>query len=205
MIQWVLPSVDVEWREACVATLHPSIRERLLIVDNTVTNLGVAASWNRGVGAAVAAGAEWLVLLSESMRFGVAGGTDFEARLDGQYCDSLWGWHLIGFRMTTLERVGRFDEAFFAYCEDTDYLYRLHLAGMASPRENDRPGRVQLTGIDAHDGGTEHSIRAGLVTVNLSQMAAIYRRKFGGDQSHETFTHPYNRPDLDWRWTGPPP
>ncbi|MGH9093847.1 MAG: glycosyltransferase family 2 protein [Acidimicrobiales bacterium] len=202
---WVLPSLDPEWRRACLASMADPIHVRTLVVDNSRTNRGVAASWNLGAGTMRAQGHEWLVIVSEAIRFGLAGGLDLEAALDDDpgypWVDALFGWHLIAFRASTIEAVGRFDEVFWpAYMEDTDYLYRMGLAGIASPRENDRPRR-QLTHIDAVDAGTEHGLRTGRVRVDFGEQARRYRQKWGGDQGHETYRTPYGDPTLTWRDT----
>lgn len=203
MITWVLPSIDRAWRRACIDRMAPEIRARLVVVDNGRANRGVAASWNVGIDVMRALGHEWIVLLSEAVRFGAAAGQDWEEVLTedegSAFIDGLFAWHLIAFRASTIARVGYFDEAFWpAYGEDSDYLYRLHLAGMASPRENDRPGRRQVTGIDATDLGYAHGVKDGLVFVDFGGVADRYRSKWGGDQGHETYTTPYGNPDLTW-------
>ena len=201
---WVIPSVDPGYREACLATLKPAIRDRTVIVDNTTVNRGVAASWNLGIDAAKDASASWLVICSESMRFGSNGGTDWEAQLQGDWTDSLFGWHLVAFRAETLERTGRFDENFWpAYLEDTDYLVRLHLAGYASPRENNR--RHYWADIDAHHMGTEHSIREGFVQADLAPGRAYYQQKWGCEQPGYRHTNPFGNPEKDWTWWPPAP
>ena len=205
MTLWVLPSIDRAWREACLSSLAPHLRERVLVVDNSVMNRGVATSWNLGIDRMLSEGHEWLILLSESMRFGAKGGTDFVDQLSGAWCDSLWGWHLIAFHRTTIETVGRFDPGFHpAYFEDTDYLYRMGLAGLPSPRENGRRGPL-LIDVDAGDMGTEHGIRSGLVRIDLTKCAAYYERKWGGPQGEEKYRTPFDDPSLDWTWVAKRP
>ena len=206
MIQWVMPSVDPVWRRECLATLAPHIVERVLVVDNSGgRNRGVAASWNLGIDRAVGMRADWLVLVSESMRFGVAAGTDWEAEVAAAsgiypFVDALWGWHLIAFRTSALQLVGRFDENFHpAYLEDTDYLIRMARAGICSPRENNLP-RLLLTTIDASHTGTEHSIRGGLVEPNLAACRDYYRRKWGCDEPDAVHLTPFDRPGVSWDW-----
>lgn len=210
MIQWVVPSLDAAYRAELLASMHPSIAERTLVLDNAHANRGVAASWNLGMERAFSWHAEWLVLCSESVRFGEAGGCDLEAELtadhDSPWIDTHLGWHLVAFRTRTLARVGRFDENFFpAYMEDTDYLVRLHLAGYPSPRENDRPHRW-LIGLDVSDRGTEHSIRAGLVTVDFAPLLDYYRRKWGCDPPSYAHLRPFGEEARDWTyWPIPRP
>lgn len=198
---WVLPSIDKHRGYACWETLHPDVACRTILIPNYDHNIGVPASWNFGVRRVLQdPDAEWLVLLSEAIRFGTPGGEDFEDQLAGAWTDGLFGWHLIGFHRDTLQRVGLFDEMFSpGYFEDTDLLYRMHLAGLPSPRENDLPGATRNVAVEAADLGTEHSLTSGLVTVNLAAQADKYRTKWGGDQGAERFTRPYDNPGMDWR------
>lgn len=208
LAQWVLPSIDPRYRAACLATLDPQlVADRLLVVDNTVTNRGVAASWNAGIDEARRRHAGWLVIASESVRFGHRAGLDVELTLraaggDVQYVDGLIGWHLIAFRREVLEAVGYFDENFWpAYMEDTDYLIRLHLAGFASPRENDRPGRKQVTSWNVWHTGTEHSLREGLAPIDLVGCRRYFEAKWGGPEPHGGgWRHPFDDRRHDWKW-----
>lgn len=199
--RWLLPSIDPARREQCLAHLHPDIVERLTLVDNSDANRGVPASWNVGAKTLVTdPAAEWLVILSEAIVFGPAGGEDFEDSLTDQITDAEWGWHLIGIHRSVFEHVGYFDETFTpGYFEDTDFLYRMHLAGMCSPRENDRPGRNQVTGIDGRDLGYALALQEGRVRVSLTMQEEKYRHKWGGPQGAERFEHPYDNPSLTWR------
>lgn len=215
---WVLPSIDPAFRGECELTLDREIRRRLVVVDNHERNRGVAASWNIGIDAAVEVGADWLVILSESMRFGPTHGADFEAALAGAggvvtaecdktceqvhhtgagNCRNGYSWHLIALHMDLIRRVGRFDEIFWpAWWEDTDYRRRMTLAG--EPRDE-----IHLVGIDAHLAATEHSIQAGLVPQDgWASTAPLYQAKWGGGPGCEQYTRPYGSPHLDWAFTG---
>lgn len=237
MIAYVLPSVDPLYRVACLDSLAEHVRQRVLVLDNAKHNRGVAASWNAGIRRAVNMGADWLVIMSESVRFGDAGACDLEEELHcdpgSQWVDATLGWHLVAFRTWVLKRVGFFDENFWpAYMEDSDYLVRLHLAGCASPRRdefpalfNDEPGRRQLVGLDVADLGTEHSIRQrctrcglvfgdvvpercacggtpgpGFVAARFTACLEYYKSKWGERPPGYKYEHPFDRPDLDWRW-----
>lgn len=198
-IAWVLPSIDAAFRRACVATMHPNIRRRTHIVDNTAINIGCAASWNKGAEYAAGIGADWLIIVSESIRFGVAGGTDFEAGLAGDwvfaecdhtctpvidtgagFCTNGYGWHLAAFSTKLIATVGRFEERFVkpGY-EDADYTYRMAKAGYTGYQH------THLTGIDAHLAACEHSTAAGFVTTPSWANASLYHRIHGGPPGHE--------------------
>ena len=200
-----MPSIDPAYGEACTATMSPMLRK--LVVDNTTVNKGVAASWNLGIDAAEQAGADWLVICSESMRFGRAGGEDFEARLgrgvtwgycdrtcteDGigaGYCRDGYGWHLVGIEMAAIRRVGRFDERFYpAWWEDTDWTRRAELVGGV--------GGQKTYGIDAHLAAVEHTLAAGLVTGGWGDTMHVYVEKWGGQPGDEKWDRPYGRHPL---------
>ena len=199
---WVLPSVDPAYRDACLASMSADVRRRTLVIDNTEGhNRGVAASWNAGIDRMTETGADWLVVAGESMRFGPDGGTDLEVQLrpDDHWTDTLFGWHYVAFHRATLERVGRFDENFWpAYFEDSDFLVRLHLAGLPSPRLNQLPHRWVNTG--AHDLGTEHSIREGLVDVDFTALVNYWRLKWRAEPPDHGTDHPFGSHTADWTW-----
>lgn len=204
-IAWVLPSIDPAYRQVCLGGMHQSVRDRTLVVDNTSHNRGVAASWNLGRARAISEGDDWLVLLSESVRFGEPGALDIEEELRADPGNT-WvdfvglGWHLVAFRTSTLRRVGEFDENFWpAYMEDSDYLIRLDRAGYPSPRENQLPHRW-IAGCDVDDVGTEHALREGLVAVDFAYLVDYWQEKWGGPPPTAGWARPFDSLDRDWTW-----
>lgn len=197
---WVLPTINPGRGRKAVERLFG---RDVLVVDNTAENRGVSASWNMGADYMRVRRAEWLIICSESLRMHPGEAARLEAELTASaapWADTGYGWHLVAFRASTLERVGRFDEIFQAYMEDTDYLYRLHLAGFPSPRENARPHTV-IDGIGADDLGYGLAVTDRLVDVQWADLAVRYQTKWGGPQGHEAYTTPYNDPTHDWAWT----
>lgn len=183
---WVLPSIDAEWGDACIATLK--VRQ-LLRVDNSSTNRGVARSWNIGIVAARQLAVDYLVVCSESLRFARPGGQDFENGLAGQLCRSqCQGFHLVGIRLDMFDLVGRFDETFSpAYFEDADWLRRARLLGLLD-RAEDSP-RVD---VDVDELDVAHSLRSGRIGKDVyGASAARYFAKWGGYAPDETFAEPY--------------
>ncbi len=130
----VLPSIVPGVTKRCLRSMSPRFRRRVHLVDNTVFNRGVPASWNLGAKQAAADGSEWLVILSAGVTFGAAGGDDFAAALDDpahadeiavEAADGI-GWHLIAFAVDSWQAVGGADERFWpAYYEDADLATRL--------------------------------------------------------------------------------
>lgn len=231
----VLPSINGRKAAGCLRSMHQSVRDRTLLIDNAAKpsslvhdppkyahvssphNAGVARSWNMGVAKARELGVGWLVLLSTSIRFGAGGGRDIakmiaNAPLVDPCAGALGrnahgtethdiGWHLHAFRMSVFDVVGTFDENFFpAYFEDTDFLYRMGLAGLASPRENGRTWNY--TTIDCILEREADALKSKLVDIEFGRLAAYYERKWGGQQGGEKFTVPFHLedPTVNWSW-----
>lgn len=219
-----LPALNGQWAHDCLGTMREELRLRTIVIDNTAegmhepdagwhyrdgANLGVARSWNIGMDLACAHNADWLVVLSEAVRFGRLGGVDLlDALLQAPPEYPIlhvnnFAWHLQAIRYSTWEVVGAFDPVFWpAYFEDTDYLYRMGLAGLPSPRENG--GQFAHAYIDATDLGAGHSISQRLVQLSLTDAERRYVNKWGGKQGEERWRHPYNDPQLTWRHIGGP-
>jgi hypothetical protein len=171
-------------------------------------NLGVPKSWNIGLDAAEGLDVDYLIVLSQSIEFGWPGGCDFLDQLDRRtpevLCHSQHGWHLLAIARQTWKMVGRFDPIFSpAYFEDTDYLYRMGLAGLPSPRENG--DEFDQVVVDCKLAGEAIPLKRGIVKVNLTAQRDAYAAKWGGDQGSELWRHPYGRQDLDWTHIGGKP
>lgn len=216
----VLPSIFPPYTEACLASLHPSIREHVLIVDNVPPkpNIQVARSWNIGLDRVLAEGQDWLVIMSAAMRFGPAGGMDFIGRLD-EYRGS-WaieaidgegpagsgniGWHCLAFaRDPTLIQVGRVDHIFASYCEGIDLGTRIIIASGWKPQDGQVWPKVL---VDCRCESIGHGTQLGGAKVPPGPLLNdLYSRKWLGHKGHETTTHPYGCPELPITWTGFPP
>jgi hypothetical protein len=222
----VVPAIDPDLIRTCITSMSARLRERLLLVDNTFGkiaeehrdhvmcagthdgNIGVPRSWNQGVACADLLHADYLIIVSQSIRFGASGGADFLGQLDQRAPDHLmhsqFGWKCIALNMRMVHRVGIFDPVFSpAYYEESDWLFRAHLAGLPCPLYND--GEYDQVNIDAESEGDALTLRRGLVTLDYQAQLAKYVRKHGGPPCHETYDHPYNDPTLHHTHTGPPP
>lgn len=223
----VLPVLAEDLTARCLGSMAPRLLEHLVLIDNTGTgnlaaayeasvayslapdhNLGVPASWNVGLRFAEHEQADYLLIVSQSIRFGRRGGTDFlwelERRQPSMFLDApQLGWKLIAVRRERFAEVGPFDEIFTpGYYEESDWMYRAHLAGLCSPWYNVRSGREQVLGVDAISAGDGVALTRKLVTIEMGEQTAKYVAKFGGRPREERFIHPYNDPDLDWRFVG---
>lgn len=211
----VVPVVDTTMGVEFIESIDPDLRQYVCVVSNgahadflPVTgrkvvwgmNLGVSRAWNEGIKFMRDMEADLLWIASSSVRFGemqardlaeksaLASGTGLEV--------PAMGWHLAALRRDVFEVVGDFDENFYpAYYEDTDYLYRMGLAGFASPRENGRSR--PYVDIDASLVGTAMSLKK--VQVDFDRVGRYYERKWGGIQGEEKFKTPFDT-GRSWKW-----
>lgn len=195
---WVLPSIDKARGDGCALTLAG---RRVLRVPNWApnANIGVAESWNQGRRVVLTERLDYLIVVSEAMRFGPKRGADFERALRGPWCGSEFRWHLVAIRADTLADVGPFDGLWYpGGHEDSDYLWRLRLAGYQDP---DCPaGELgRIAGVDATDLGHAHSVHARLAHVDGAAADAAYVAKWGGTGGREVYRTPYDDPALHYR------
>lgn len=194
----MLPSIYPLWTRRCLDTMGPALRTLTHVVDNTETNVGVGAAWNRGIDRMQDQGVDWLVIISAAVRFGDSGGDDFLAELDA-HPDAVAieaghgiGWHLIAFPRATIEAVGRFDENFFAYEEDIDYGRRISLALVREP-----PYWTKVS-VDVAIAGFSHGVDLGGVRIDNARQLAYYADKWGGSKGRETYALPFNDHPIDY-------
>lgn len=177
----VLPFVYQPYKDECLAT---SKLDNVLLVDNTVINLGIMKSHNLGIEKMKADKSDWLIIMSAAIRFGEPGGLDFIAELEKRpdhvvlEAAEVFGWHLIAFNRKTIEKVGYWDENFTPYgYDDLDYSWRIQLAlGLVDAK----PKWIKVK-ADVKDMGMAHSIHLGKIkTGNERQLRKYYVKKWGG-------------------------
>lgn len=206
----ILPSIWNPYTDECLASMGGALRAGTHVYDNTVHNRGVARGWNAGVDLMRERDAEWLVVVSASMRFGEPGGADFLAHLDDAEGDEWaveageqphrpghgFGWHLIAFPRRTFDRVGLFDENFFAYYEDNDYGHRIRCASGWEPGLDPIWPKVP---VDATLTGYGHGAQMAGLWFDAKVPLTYYRQKWGGPPSCEEWCRPFNR-DVPLSW-----
>ncbi len=200
----VIPSVKPSWSRQAISTLKGDggVKFEYLVVDNTKFNYGVSGSWNLGADRVIKEKLDWLIICSESMRFGPNGAADIQRHLTEASentmvveADNGIGWHLIAFRRQLIETVGYFEELFFpAYFEDNDYSYRYNLAYKENPHWEWHKVPVDATLLGVAQGILH--IKENIQFVDLKE---LYTKKWGGSPK-EKFKHPYNDKKLDYRY-----
>lgn len=189
----VLPSAYQTWTDLCLKNCK---LEKVLVVDNTVENKGVSASWNLGIDKMKVEEADWLIILSAAMRFGESGGLDFVEELE-KVEDTIaleagmgLGWHMIAFHKDTIEKVGRFDANFYpAYYEDIDYGHRIRLV-----YGNLDPPYWGKFNVDAGIAGWGHGLSLGQIPGRGDETKAYMLEKWGDLAGADLYTHPFNDP-----------
>lgn len=219
----VLPAIIPDLARRCIDSMAPELRARLLLVDNTDTgeiaeehagkvmfvvkegkNRGSTHAWNDGLAMADAQSADWTYIISQSVEFGAAGGLDLFDACDSEehIIHSQFGWHGLLIARKVWEEVGRFDPVFASYGADTDYLYRLGLADLPSPRENGRT--LTQSHLNASCAPNGMCLRTGVVKEPYHEHLDAYAAKWGDAQGVEKWVHPYGVDSLDWTYVGKP-
>lgn len=219
----VMPTIYPPYRDECIASMGQSMRDNLLVVENTERNRGLAGSWNIGARRVLEEGLDWLVTISAGMRFGESGGDDFLATLDRhpaawvieggwdihKRSDLVSGWHLIAWsRRNVLERIGLLDENFWPiYGEDADWSTRLLIALDEEPNTNGAQRWVTFD-TDAWLVMAQHSAELAGIRNDFPDAWDYYERKWGsrpGDGKVGPFKRPFDDPALPLSfWPTPP-
>jgi hypothetical protein len=193
----VIPSIHQPWTDRCLASCR-LLPGRIIVVDNSRINHGVAAAWNVGARKVLNEKADWLIVCSASIRFGEPGGQDFIDALDAnpeavavEAAHGI-GWHLIAFNRRALETVGLFDENFYpGYYEDFDYGHRIARGFNLS-----EPYWLKVS-VDVAMAGFRHGVDLGGAHVPIDRLIAYMKRKWGGTNGPDgMWDNPFNDPSL---------
>ena len=167
-----------------------------ILIYTPPENLGVAGSWN------------WIMRNCDA-RWWLHVGNDiqFTAGDLSKICDYVeshpeevvnpanWGHSLFAVKPHCLEVAGDFDSNFFpAYLEDSDHMWRIHLAGAKwsdVPDVHAIHGEAPTWGSHTIYSNERYLKMNGLTHNNLF---LYYRKKWGGNPGQEKFTHPFNDP-----------
>lgn len=201
--------------------------EKMLIINNSVENVGIMKAHNRGVDFMRWHQADWLIILSAAIRFGPSGGLDFAEVLEahpnyyvihaasenvvggkqqgeGGGANEVKGWHLTAFHRTVFENIGIWDENFTPYgLDDIDLSIRIQKFygdGIV--------GHWDTFPCDVHDTGVMgHSINLAHVKSKYHPRNAYFTRKWGregGQWDFPAYDHPFDDESkpLSW-WPAP--
>jgi GT2 family glycosyltransferase len=173
------------------------------------SNRGVSRSWNDGILAAQSRQSDVVVVANDDVSFSLDDLKKLAAKSlanPDRYIVSCAGYHLghrkrvasMGYSFFAInpiafEKLGAFDENIFpAYCEDQDYAYRAHLAGLSEENCAD----TELVHAGSHSINADPALhRQNLLTQALN--VRYYKRKWGGFAGAEVFRKPFNDPRLD--------
>lgn len=164
-------------------------RENMLIIDNTVDNIGIMKSHNKGVEFMRERNADWLIVMSAACRFGKSGGLDFLNIIEeNQDCLMIhgagsWkkhksialGWHLTAFNKKIFDEVGVWDENFTPYgLDDVDLTMRIQ-------KHFGKDYKLRVFPVELHHSSTSHSISLAGVKSAFEPRHKYFMRKWGKD------------------------
>jgi GT2 family glycosyltransferase len=179
-----------------------------LLVYKPQHNIGVAASWNwickhnrpQPDSTGLNIDHYWLLVGSDiQFTAGDLRRIDEFVRAHREYvqCPANWGHSLFAIRQSCYDGAGYFDENFFpAYSEDQDHCYRIKLAGLKwadVPDVHSVHGEPPLWGSSTVWSDPVLNKQSAVTQANNAE---YYRRKWGGEPGHETFTRPFGDKEL---------
>ena len=164
----------------------PRNSENVVIIRPKV-NMGVACSWNIicDIGFMFT---ENVLLVNDDIYLGYGEAQVKKAiqRNKVGLAQSEHLWSVVLINKALFQKVGYFDTLFYpAYCEDSDYMYRMKVMGMRHkilPELNPKVVRHGMTMEKAQD----------YVQESLKVNRIRYAEKWGGLPLLETYTEPYN-------------
>jgi hypothetical protein len=206
----VVPYAYRPYFDEFVATLKIP-RENCLFIDDTdpVGGIGIMKAHNMGIDFMRERGANWLIVMSASIRFGEQGGLDFlEVLKDhndlhvingaGRWVDNgeeriqALGWHLTAFKADVFAAVGRWDVNFTPYSfDDVDLTLRMkkYFANQF---------KMDTFAVDMEHTTTSHSIQLAGVVAPSAPRIAYFVEKWGrhpGAWQWDGWAYPFNNPE----------
>lgn len=152
-------------------------------------NKGVAGAWNFLL-SKIFENHKYALILNDDVYLGLT-----EQHIDKfllrnaneQFIATMYDWSVFIMPHNTWSRIGTFDESFYpAYCEDSDYEYRMKLAGIEvfkTPEIFPQTYRVSMT---THKEPEKYRHL-------FAKNKVIYRKKWGGDPGEEKFKKAFNK------------
>lgn len=149
-------------------------------------NIGVAASWNKLCGVIFSAGHTYSLILNDDIYLGkrTLDIKDMLKTFQAKLFTGMKDFSAFVLPKTTFDWIGPFDEGFFCYYEDADYMYRLKLKGYKPMRTSTLSPAVYR---DNSTGDRNPAVHKWSL-----QSKQRYLQKWGGMPGQEKFTYPFN-------------
>lgn len=181
----------------CLCSVEHAPIANFYIIDNSIKNLGVAASWNRMILEAISDKIDWLFLLNDDVevREGcltktikilshmtqrppiVSGYTGrYIGHNDGLILNEIYDFCAFALSPLSIKNtIGLFDEQFFpAYFEDCDFAHRAKIANVDI-------GVLPCFQVNHHNCGTRDCV----THESFNRNKELYIEKWGGAPSEE--------------------
>lgn len=202
-----VPYAYKEYFDEFVQTLKIP-RENCLFVNDTepVGGIGIMKAHNMGIDFMKEKEADWLIVMSASIRFGEQGGMDFIKLLEehrdlhvingaGRWNDNglekmqALGWHLTAFKADIFHAIGRWDENFTPYgFDDVDLTLRMK-------KYFGNQFKMDTFPVDMQHVSTSHSIQLAGVVAPSEPRIAYFVQKWGrhpGAWQWDGWAYPFN-------------
>lgn len=150
-------------------------------------NIGVAASWNKIIERQKLLGYSHMMILNDDVIV-TKSSFDIEDFIEQNPADFYTGLGYYSFiiPLATYDKVGPFDEKYFpAYYEDTDYTYRLQMAGMSKLDTEFLQPEVLRTSKSGEKDKNLYN--------RIFECRRYYEKKWGGAPNEEKYTTPFNQ------------
>lgn len=205
----VVPYAYQPYFDEFLATLKIP-KENCLFVDDTANpgSIGIMKAHNMGIDLMKSRGADWLIVMSASIRFGESGGLDFikvlenhnnlhvingggKAIIDGEEQTLAMGWHLTAFKADVFAAIGRWDENFTPYgFDDVDLTLRMK-------KYFGKEFKMDTFIVDMEHTTRSHSISLAGVEAPSGPRIEYFVSKWGrhpGAWQWDGWYHPFNEP-----------
>jgi hypothetical protein len=206
----VVPYAYKPYFDEFVATLKIP-REYCLFIDDTDPpgGIGIMKAHNQGIDFMREINANWLIVMSASIRFGEHGGLDFIDILEqhnnlhvingaGKWVDNgeeriqALGWHLTAFKADVFAGIGRWDENFTPYgFDDVDLTLRMK-------KYFGTELRMDTFAVDMEHTTNSHSIQIAGIDAPSAPRIAYFVEKWGrhpGAWQWDGWAYPFNNPE----------
>lgn len=207
----ILPYAYRPYFDECWPTLHPDFRENVQPVDDSDPPgaIGIMKAHNMGIGLMKTMGANWLIVMSASIRFGEQGGLDFiklleehqdlhvingagRVTFEGEEEQVIaMGYHLTAFKREVFDGIGRWDENFTPYgFDDIDLMLRMK-------KYFGNQLRIDTFPVDMEHVSRSHSIQLAKVEAPSAPRIAYFVEKWGrhpGAWQWDGWAYPFNDP-----------